>query len=486
MQGNLFATVDGAGQFELVDASNLLAPSILSTTPPASVPETFGYMLPANRIVFLGDKIVISQFYAGFQTFDITNPSAPVFLDHMLGPQGQCPANCWDIAFGLSAEGGYVFTASVMTGALRLAVSPSGVLSTDATLVAAGRINSVIPSGDALFVGGDAGLSVFDEDAADGAAPLYTEKNGWGVDRGIAVRDGELYVASSSRGLETFSLNAPLAPTPQDLQPTPGVEADYGVSNVFPNGDLLYVADGRAGVSIFSTQNPLKPINQINIPIPDNSDSLVLNGQYMYTCAGNGGVRVLDMSSPTNPVEVQWLDIGTELGQCTSLHLVGTSLYIAGGNGIGVVDASTSNQLVFAGMVVLPAEDVLVSLDHRGDRLFGTTYVHDWEGVHYSAQRLLVFDISDRNNPKRTFKSEDLGGAQKVAVRGDKAFVTGRDMGVFVFDVSKPDEPYLEGTIDMRGAAYWPAFGDETLYVSQLGSGVGAVHIGAMRDIPTP
>lgn len=486
LEGDLLAVVDSTGWFELYDLADPAHPALLSSTPPAAVPETFNVSIPANDVVLLGDRLVISQSYAGFQSFDISDPASPVFLDHLLGPQGMCPANCPDELLDLHVSGGQVFAASAMTGAVRVALDGAGVLSTSAVLPAPGRNNAVILAGGSLFVGGDAGLGVFDAAAPDQATSLYTEEEGWGVHLGVAVAGSLLHASSSSRGVETYTLADPLAPAVGKLAWSQGVERDYGLLDIDVKDGVVLVADGRAGLSLFDTQDPAAPAALSNLPTTDSAVEILPSAdpKYVYACLDNRGVGVFDVSDPSAPVA---LDIKEEIngavGGCKDLVLAGDHLYYSGGTGLAVLDASVPDSLALVGTMKLPAEDLVGSLaysDAYPTRLFGTTFVFDWEGTHDRAQRLLVFDITDPANPVRVYKSEDLGGARSVEARGDKLFLAAGEQGVLVFDATTPDDPFLEGQIPTRGIARRLVFSGPTLYVAEMGGGLGAIHVGEL------
>ncbi|MEZ4312071.1 MAG: Ig-like domain-containing protein [Polyangiaceae bacterium] len=481
VQGNLLASVTVTGAVQLHDITSPSLPVLLSTFPPVPLPETFDAVIPANDVVFAGDHLVLSQLHAGLQSFDITDPTAPVWKSHVLGPQGVCPSNCADVVLDLHIEGDTLFAASAMSGALRATIAPDGTLTPGAFLAAPGRESSVTVAAGHLFIGGEAGLTVLDAAAAEGDAPLYTEAAGWGLAQSLAVHKGQLHVGSASRGLETYSLSDPLSPAPESLEICPGVERDFGLLEVRPIGDLLSVGDGRAGISIFDTQDPVAPALAANYQTTDTAGQIIPSADpgFVYACVSNRGVWVFDVSDPKAPVPVDKHEELNELsGGCTDLELIGDHLYYSGGKGLAVLDASTPSSLSLLSTFALPANDIVGSLAYSADfpgYLFATTFVRDWEGTYDTSQRLLVLDIGTPDAPEVAYRSEDLGGARSVEVHGDKLFIAGGEAGVLVFNASTPAAPSFEGQIPTRGSARRLAFSGETLYVAEHAGGIGAI-----------
>lgn len=482
--GGLLAVVDQQGRVSLYDVTNALAPTLLSTTSPVASEDTFGNAIAFNDVAIVGDELIVSQSYAGFESFDISDPQNPVFQQHLLGPQGKCAAGCNDALGDLHVVNGDVFAASVMTGAIRLTVDDAGAMAIAATFGATGRANSVTLAGDTLLVGGDAGLFTFDAKGTADVAPIYKEQNGWGVDWGLAVDGANLYVSSASRGLETFDVTNPLAPASHALASSPGADRDVGLLDVAVAGGVVLVGDGRAGISIFDASAPNAPAYMSSAASNDSAGVVIPSAdpRYFYACLDNKGVGVVDVMSISQPVVVdEHPELNTTVGGCKDLQLIGTRLYYSGGTGLAVLDATTPSTLKVTSELKLPAEDIIGSLAYSAaipTRLFTTTFVFDWEGEHNRAQRLLSFDLTDPDNPKIAYRSEDLGGARTLELHDTKAWLSGGAEGVAVFDLSEPDAPFLEGKIPTRGSAQRLVFaGDDVVYVAELAGGIGAMRV---------
>ncbi|MBK8255105.1 MAG: Ig-like domain-containing protein [Polyangiaceae bacterium] len=482
-ENGVLAAVDRQGAFQLYDVQNPAAPVLLSDNKTVGVPDTFGTAIPASDVAISGTTLVVSLGYAGFESFNISNPQSPVFVSHLLGPQGVCSANCADNLIDMQAFNGSIFAAAALSGGMRVNIGDGGQLIAGATLKAAGRINSIATDGKNTFIGGDAGLTVYTVSATTDTSPSYVEKNGWGAVQGAAVKDGYLYATSSSRGLETYSVSNPLAPLPLALTDSPGVERDVGLVGVAAIGNLVVVGDGRAGLSIFSAENPASPSLVANFQTSDGSGAVIPSADpnLVYLCVGNKGLGTYDISVPEAPKEISLLgDLNMLTGGCSDLELIGDRLYYSGGKGIAVLNVSVPSSPIIVSSYDFPGNDIVTSIASSPalpGRLFATTFVRDFEGYHDTKQRLSVFDISNPDALVLTYWSEDLGGARDVTARDDKLFVAATEQGILVFDASVPDVPVLEGAIATRGSARGLTLVGEALYVTKYGGGLGVVNL---------
>ncbi len=480
MEGDLIAAAMGADGFALVDVTTLASPTVLTVRQSQAVPDTFDASRWVNDVVLADGTLFISLYAAGLQAFNVATPSAPIFVDHALGPQGLCTANCPDELGSLTYDDGSVFSASAMTGAARFQFD-GAQLSLEGVLPLPGRVHSVSLRGDELWVGSERGLGLFSKTAPSGSAPLFGESSGWGSSQGILATGDYLYVASASRGLETYSLADPRSPLLLMTTPTAGAESDVGLLNILTVGNVLVVGDGRAGLTLFDLGTPAAPVASGSIVGADTIGAMVPGDGHVFACDGTYALWSVDITNPASPTYESY-DLAPDVGGCYGITILGNKLFVAGSVGLGVYDVTTGVPLLDTA-VVLPAEDVLFDLAVRDGYLYATTYANDHEGTHGAAQRLVVFDISDPAAPKRVFKSDDLGGVVDLAIRGDKLFIAGRGQGVWVWGLSEPSTPKLEGQIEFPGDVYRlsQSGGDaEFLYVSQRGGGIGVAELGKL------
>jgi hypothetical protein len=482
LQGNLLAVAQQDQGFAIVDITNIGAPSVVISRPSQADSETFNVSAPVTDVAWGDGTLWVSEANHGIQAFDATTPASPVFIDHVLGPQGLCASGCPDALQGHVFADGKLFAASAMTGGVRYSVSGGAVVE-EARVNVPGRVNSATVADGLLYLGTESGLAVFDSTMSSNDTPVYLEANGWGVTRAAAPStDGAfVYVASTSRGLETYQANTPSDLVLVDLDVTPGVERDIGVVNVVVSGNRLLVGDGRAGFHLFDVSQPDNPNSMGELPGGDTVSAIAPGNGVVYACADNQGLLVIDVSGSA-PVQLEKLQFNTIVGACRELELVDDYLYVAGGNGIAVLSVTAPELPALVSTLILPADDAISDLARYENHLLASTFVGDYEGTLGLAQRFLVFDITDRTAPRRVFKSPDLAASGPIWVAGDKAFVAGGPTGVLVWGLANPDEPQLEGTIEVTGSAFRvtaSASGD-LLYVAERGGGLGFVPVGPL------
>ncbi len=480
VEGDLVSVAQGYQGFALVDVSTPEAPVVLASRLSEAVPEAFDLSNPVSDVALDGSTLFLALGTRGFQAFDVSTPSAPVFVDHELSPQGFCPSFCNDPVTGIRADQGELFASSLATGAVRLHLE-AGTLVTDATLPVTGNSYEIFPTDGHLYVAAGRGLAVFERDAADGSPPSFAESGGTGILRATVVAGERLYAISASRGVMTYSLADPLAPTLVNVTPTPGLQRDIQAVNLTISDSRLLVGDGRAGFSVYSLTDPDAPELVGTVPDADIAGAIELNGDVAYVCNDNRGLWVVDYLA-TPPVLLNELDLDDDLTACRDLELDGDYLYVAEGNALGVFDVSSPGQPFAIGELALPASDAVNAINLHGDFLYASTAVADYEGTNGFARRFLVFDISDRIEPVRVFKSDDLGEAGRLVRAGDKVFVSAGMFGAYVFDVSNPLEPFEEGLIDLPGLTASGTVGvsRDVLYFAQQGAGLSVVQTGRL------
>lgn len=481
VDGSTIAVAQNGQGFALVDASTPEAPVTLTTHAAEPVPDTFNNIYPVTDVALDGQTLFIALGAKGIEAFDISTPSSPVFIDHVLSPQGLCSdSSCADAVNSLVVSNGALFASSFLTGAVRLHLEGS-TLVTDATLDVVGQSFSVIPVGDQLFVGGGRGLTVFDREAADGAASVYSEDKGTGSIRTSVVNGNYLYAVSASKGLETFSIANPLAPALLDVDGTPGLQRDVQLLNLAVHGDKLLVGDGRAGFSVFDITNPEDPQRIGGVDGADQAAAIEFIGDVAYMCNDNHGLWIVDYQSDP-PAVLDEINLDQQLTACRDMEVSGNYLFVAEGNSLGVYDVSVPESPTFAGFLGLPTQDAVNSIALDGDYLLATTAVFDYEGTNNTTRRFLVFDVSQPTTPKTVYRSEDLTDGGPVVRAGDKALVSAGRQGILVYDIADPTNPELEGTIELPGVAGKVTIGGtgDLLYVAEVGRGLTVVKTGAL------
>lgn len=211
--------------------------------------------------------------------------------------------------------------------------------------------------GDTLYVLGNKGLAVFDVSVPANLGPAAKVAQ---IDPGaiehssgaaMAFSGDTMYVAGGL-GLAVFDVSNPRAPAKVGDTIETGALSAGGAAALVVDGDRLYLAGGK-GLKAFDIGDPRAPrptcdlIDTKAIGHPAQC-SLALNGSALYV-AGGGGLRAVSLANRDQP-EPQgkegWMSgpcvdtgaLGWDGGAATAI--VGTKLFVAGGNGLATVDIS--------------------------------------------------------------------------------------------------------------------------------------------------
>jgi hypothetical protein len=203
--------------------------------------------------------------------------------------------------------------------------------------------------------------------------------------------------------------------------------------------DLAYVANG-AGLTILDLADPGSPVVAGSESVPGVSLQVSLTGSLAVVAAGSSGLHVIDVTSAADPALLGSADTP---GFANTADVSGSMACVADGKGgIVLVDiADPAQPLLRGGAPTLhPALDVVLSGHHA---FVGTVIPVE----HSTAGRLEVFDIEDPDLPIHVGGIELPGGAQRVAIIGNLAYVASPTGGVLVLDISTPASPVVVGGI---------------------------------------
>jgi hypothetical protein len=489
-----------AFSFSLISVADPQHPALLSST----------YMgFDGDAVVLDRGVLYVAQGFYGIQSFDVSDPAHPAKLMHVDGPHGPCGFSCQDPFLSLVLDGNRLWVPALYSGAPSYTLDGLGGMQLANVVPVAGSAQALVPGGDHVFVGAEEGLVVFPSDATAGTPPTWFDPHGHGLVRSLSVpANAVLYAAASVRGLQTFALTNPLAPALVDVESTPAtrVPVDIRAASVLAGPDSLYVGDGRVGLTAFDLAAPAHPVEGQSAPAHDHVGAMARGGVddgALFACHDNAGVYAYDVSgaNATAPQEIGHLEFTPTHEACEALLLDGNRLYIGGHDHLGVADVTdpahptmlTQVAALDGGSFLALAKVRIVGRPTAPGTGLGTltiallavTSAPDPMGFHGRTTRLTSFSLADPAHPSLAWSSPDLRGgpgADGLAVARDVAFVAAKDAGVYVFDVSAPLAPVLEGRFDTPGSAIGArlARGRGVLYLAQGEGGVAAVNLGRL------
>ena len=142
--------------------------------------------------------------------------------------------------------------------------------------------------------------------------------------------------------------------------------------------------------------------------------------------------------------------------------------------------------LLFAATAVAASELNTVTIQFENEQLPtadagigpGMDVVREGEHLYMLQQRnLAILSLKDPDKPTLVGKLEDIGNLRQIVVRGDVAFITAREDGLFVVDVSDPTAPRLLSHYDTIEFATGLAIEGHYAFVAQRWFGVEIVDI---------
>lgn len=205
----------------------------------------------AEDMVVIDDYAYVGEFSGGFHTFDVRDPTRPVFGRSL----DEATSHTWD----LESWDGYL-----------------------------------------LAAGGYDGLLVFDLTSPRTPSELGRFEPGNEV-RGVATTDGIAAIVGVNLGLVLIDITDPT--TPRLIHQ----HSDFGGLRVAVKDSIAYVAAHHSGLIIIDIENPFAPVEIARIEGLWVGD-LAISGDRLVICAYDRDTRIyssrfLDISNPTLPVE---------------------------------------------------------------------------------------------------------------------------------------------------------------------------------------
>ncbi len=197
----------------------------------------------------------------------------------------------------------------------------------------------------------------------------------------------------------------------------------------------------------------------LNIPL----DTMDIAGDVLFMADSAFGLHMFDISNPLAPAWMNRVDIP---GSVNGLTVVDGYAFIPGYGELTIIDVSpvSSAHVVSTFEITEDAWNIEVC----GDYLFV---------VNYFEEKLEIYNIRDHANPVPV-KSMDIPSRPvDIAVRGKHAFVTDRENGILVIDISNPANASVVHTVDIEDGGTTIAIVDEFALVGDYNSRLNIVDI---------
>jgi hypothetical protein len=282
-----------------------------------------------------------------------------------------------------------------------------------------------------------------------------------GSSQDVAVAEAYAYVASGASGLQIVDISNPRLPELKGGADTPSFANAVCVA-----GGYAYVADGlsqaspeeTASLQVVDVSDPESPevVGSVEMPGGGDAVDVAVSGDYAYVVIntaspGSPGVQVVDITSPTSPQ----LGPLVPLSAPWSIAVCGNYLYVADNfEGLQVIFMSEQGPQI-VGSYNTP------EIVARGVALSGSLAC-----VADAEYGLLVIDVSAPENPSLEGSVETPGAACDLAVSGDQAYLSACESGLVAIDISDPADPQIMGRMGTLAAPHGVACTDSYVYVT--------------------
>jgi parallel beta-helix repeat protein len=397
-------------------------------------------------------------------------------------------------------------------------LSPSAEVQSLSFINTPGYAESVVIQGQYAYVAdGGAGLRIID--ISDSVMPLeisFSYINGYAFD--IETRGSYAYIAGAGSGLRIVDISDPFQPQEVGGINTPGYA--YGLT---VDGNIAYVADGWEGIRIINISNKSNPIEIGYYNTPGWAFDVAADGGILYVADAFAGVRVIDISNLKNPVEIGayegWVDIHDisisngvlyasdrkngirtieindptkprSLGLCelgnfpVNVDLIGNTQFPSFATNkmksdYSVYDKVKQKQI---GKDQRRAEqsNADIQLNLVG-QIGGPTQVGVVNGNYAYVGiglRVEILDVTDQSAPRQIGATATLDGyVTDIDFTQNFVYVTVRDNGLWIIDISDPTDPEKLGFVRIPGYVESVDIAGDYAYVAAGGAGLRIVDI---------
>jgi hypothetical protein len=437
----------------------------------------------------------IANFREGLRVIDVSDPSAPVEVDHE-------PIWCIRRLTGLRSM---LYASNAMVVLLINVSAPKGPILTETikTEDLPWDIDVFIDTASTKYLcvadrGG--GLRIYDVTRTNSIAEIGAIDTP-GEARDVFISGNYAYVVAYS-SLYIIDLSNPSEP-----KILGSYDTRYQFCNIFVSEGSAYVTDELyGGLWIFDVSNPANPvIKGFYHPGHGCSEGLTVNGRYVYVAHGSAGLQILDVSALDAPQYVSSYQTGSYL---TSIDVLGDYAYVLGGSSlilfdvrnpaypayhasiligdVGFVsDIDVSNNFAYiAGYSGLWIVDVSVPDSPSVAGFFRTDYpgwsvcvIDQYVYVgHYNG--FIVIDVSNKSDPRQVLFHETEDKVLKFCIAENYAYAAVSRAGLQIFDISALDHPVIIGRYEITHAGLSGVYFSKTYaYVAASRDGLRIIDV---------
>ncbi|GIV16045.1 MAG: hypothetical protein KatS3mg022_1480 [Armatimonadota bacterium] len=342
---------------------------------------------------------------------------------------------------------------------------PPGLNSWNVELVGmtGGGVYDVAVQGSYAYCANGVGLVVLDVSVPGSprwAGGLMLLEGGWRV----AAAPPYVYLGDISGGFYVIDVSTPQQPRVVGYCDTGN--RDRGIQKIALSGSYAYLACLSRRLQVLDISDRRNPRLVSSLSFSSYVYDVFIAGSLAYVAVWGEGLQVVDISNPLAPQKAgAYIPKMTDFN-AKAVSVSGTRAYLAGANGVVVLDVSDPQQ---------PRQIAAAAVPGTGKQLSiaaGRVYVAN------GAKGVRIIDASDLNNIRETASfAEEQNDAWSVYPVGNHAYVANGYLGLLILDVSSPAVPRIAGRYFMPGSAMGVAVSGSYVYVGGLVAGVQVVDV---------
>jgi hypothetical protein len=273
----------------------------------------------------------------------------------------------------------------------------------------------------------------------------------------MAISDKYAYIATYNRTLSIVDISTSIPNNPFSEPPYP-TSGTVDARNISVSGKNLYVATGSSGLLVLDISTPDTPGSPSTCDTPGIALDVAINGNYAFVADSDdpattgededeGALQVIDLSNLSSPVG----SFNTP-GDPEDVAVSGHHAYVADGlGGLQVIDVSFPDDPIRVGFRETPVDPQTPGSPSNAK---GVAVSGNYAYVANGAGGLYIIDISIPENPIVLYVHKPATCDFKdVAIQGNYAYVADDTTGLMVLDITFPNLPLEVGTCDTPGTA---------------------------------
>jgi len=386
--------------------------------------------------------------------------------------------NLWHSAEGVAAQGDYVYVSCGVPGLQVIDVSDPGNIEVVGSLELPCLSYDVVVSGDlAFFTCRDADALVRIIDISEPTNPIQIgvidSLDGWyyelAAELNFAIEGDYLFVSTSSY-IYIFDVSNPADPRLLNrLYVDLFFDDDFEISEhyiytipwMYPEEDNL--------IRVFDVSDPENPEEAGTFIYDEGIMEVAVQGNYAFATA-DSGFLVIDVSEVEEMQFVTFLDLNDRTG--SHIFLSDNFACVSAGDNIYLIDISDPTQPEVCGII----EDQ--DLEYYSD----VAATDDMVYVTDRNNGLKIFDITDISEPREIWSYLPPGHILDVALRGNHAFLASEKAGLKVVDISDAEHPVEVGSCALPGEASSITLDRDYAYIATGEEGLRILNISDPED----